>query len=105
MIFSWNRIRINDLADHRGIDGFLFYDTRQTRLSFISFSLSIKFRFVYYIGHMTRALKHILSNFRKQYIILDNPEREICSFTEFVPFCHKLYFISNYKDFNTPAQA
>lgn len=28
-----------------------------------------------------------------------------CSFTEFVPFCIKLYYFSNFKDFNSPAPA
>ena len=28
-----------------------------------------------------------------------------CSFTEFVPFCLELYYFSNFKDFNTAAQA
>ena len=38
-------------------------------------------------------------------IILDTKDCCTCSFTEFVPFCLKLYYFSNFKDFNTPAQA
>ena len=30
---------------------------------------------------------------------------EICSFTEFFPFCKKLYYFSNFKDFNKLTQA
>ncbi len=30
---------------------------------------------------------------------------DICSFTEFFPFCNKLYYFSNFKDFNKLTQA
>jgi hypothetical protein len=29
----------------------------------------------------------------------------ICSFTEFLPFCLRLFYFSNFKDFNTLPQA
>jgi hypothetical protein len=54
---------------------------------------------------MTVALKHIRFTLPKKHFVPGTTGHDISSFTEFVPFCHKLYFISNYKDFNTLAQA
>jgi len=45
-----------------------------------------------------------LSIFQK-HIVFDTKSSYICSFTEFLPFCLKLYYYSNFKDFNTLAQA
>lgn len=51
---------------------------------------------------------------KKKNIIMRNAERHIevdmtdsftCSFTEFYPFCLKLYYFSSLKDFNTIPQA
>jgi hypothetical protein len=38
-------------------------------------------------------------------LILDTRDSYVDSFTEFLPFCKELYFISNFKDFSTSAQA
>jgi len=54
---------------------------------------------------MTSISKHIVSTITRKYVVLDTRDFYTCSFTEFFPFCHKRYFISNYKDFNTFAQA
>ena len=51
-------------------------------------------------GIINRGLK-----IQKKYIVSDTEDCYICSFTEFAPFCLKLYYFSNFKDFNTPAQA
>lgn len=40
-----------------------------------------------------------------RYVILDMRDCYTCSFTEFYPFCPKLYYFSNFKDFNTIAPA
>ena len=36
-----------------------------------------------------------------RYVALDMRDAYTCSFTEFYPFCPKLYYFSNFKDFNT----
>jgi len=54
---------------------------------------------------MTSISKHIVSTITIKYLVLDTSDSYTCSFTEFLPFCYKRYFISNYKDFNTFAQA
>ncbi len=38
-------------------------------------------------------------------LMLDMRDCYTCSFTEFYPFCPELYYISNFKDFNTQAPA
>ena len=50
-------------------------------------------------------ITNILLSFPEKYIVLDMRNSYTCSFTEFFPFCIKLYYFSNFKDFNTPAQA
>ena len=40
-----------------------------------------------------------------EYLILDMSDCYTWSFPEFVPFCPHLYYFSNFKDFNTLAQA
>lgn len=40
-----------------------------------------------------------------EYTILDMSDCYTWSFPEFVPFCAQLYYFSNFKDFNTFAQA
>lgn len=40
-----------------------------------------------------------------RYVVLDMRDAFTCSFTEFYPFCPKLYYFSNFKDFNTNAPA
>jgi hypothetical protein len=52
-------------------------------------------------GNITNSL----SSFPKKYIVLDMRNSYTCSFTEFLPFCIKLYYFSNFKDFNTLPQA
>jgi len=37
----------------------------------------------------------------KQPVVVDMRDVYTCSFTEFYPFCSKLYYFSNYKDFST----
>ncbi len=44
-------------------------------------------------------------DFSKKHIVFDTSNSCICSFTEFLPFCLKLYYFSNFKDFKTLAQA
>lgn len=39
------------------------------------------------------------------FTLLDMSDCYTCSFTEFYPFCLKLYYFSNFKDFNTIALA
>ena len=34
-------------------------------------------------------------------VVVDMRDSYTCSFTEFFPFCIKLYYFSNFKDFNT----
>jgi hypothetical protein len=40
----------------------------------------------------------------KNPVVIDMSDFYTGSFTEFYPFCHKLYYFSNYKDFNTFVQ-
>lgn len=44
-------------------------------------------------------------NFLSKHVVLDMRNSFTCSFTEFFPFCNKLYYFSNFKDFNRFAQA
>ena len=48
---------------------------------------------------------NIIYSFPKKHIVLDMRDSYTCSFTEFYPFCIKLYYFSNFKDFNTLPQA
>jgi len=51
---------------------------------------------------------HILhSNLQRhdKFVLLDMSDCYTWSFPEFVPFCPQLYYFSNFKDFNTLAQA
>lgn len=54
---------------------------------------------------MTGNIRNRILKTKIKYIILDARDCCTCSFTEFVPFCIKLYYFSNFKDFNSPAQA
>ena len=36
-----------------------------------------------------------------QLVMVDMRDSYTCSFAEFLPFCNKLYYFSNFKDFNT----
>jgi len=49
---------------------------------------------------MNGARQHITQEFARR-CLRNVGNARICSFQEFAPFCHALYFISNYKDFNT----
>lgn len=55
--------------------------------------------------NMTGFSVNILSGVHKKHIVLDMTNSYTCSFTEFSPFCIKLYYFSNFKDFNTLPQA
>lgn len=52
-----------------------------------------------------RRNKNNLLNFPNKRVELDLSDDYTCSFTEFFPFCVKLYYFSNFKDFNTFPQA
>jgi len=54
---------------------------------------------------MTGIITHIHSDFHKKQSLLDMTNSYTCSFTEFSPFCIKLYYFSNFKDFSTLPQA
>ncbi len=54
---------------------------------------------------MTGIIKYIPINLHKKHVVLDMTDSYTCSFTEFFPFCIKLYYFSNFKDFNTLPQA
>lgn len=54
---------------------------------------------------MNNKYNHINNSGILRRIVLDMRERFTCSFTEFFPFCKKLYYFSNFKDFNTFSQA
>jgi len=41
----------------------------------------------------------------EKHLVLDMSDCYTWSFPEFVPFCPKLYYFSNFKDFNTLTQA
>jgi len=61
--------------------------------------------FIGIFGNMTGIITNINSDFHKKHIQLDMTNSYTCSFTEFLPFCSKLYYLSNFKDFNTLTQA
>lgn len=65
------------------------------------FSLTMPWKYIIYICPMTGLLPHISSKFQKKHLLLDMRDAFTCSFTEFLPFCEKLYYLSNFKDFNT----
>ncbi|MBS1602565.1 MAG: hypothetical protein JST42_07840 [Bacteroidetes bacterium] len=46
-----------------------------------------------------------LHNSSSRFLILDTRDSYVDSFTEFLPFCKELYFISNFKDFCSSALA
>jgi hypothetical protein len=54
---------------------------------------------------MTGIINHITQKRPFRHILLDMSDCFTWSFPEFVPFCPKLYYFSNFKDFNTSAQA
>lgn len=54
---------------------------------------------------MTGIRFHTISTTYSRYTVLDMSDCYTCSFTEFSPFCPKLYYFSNFKDFNTLAPA
>lgn len=49
--------------------------------------------------HITKMINSV------EYVILDTGDCYMGSFPEFVPFCPQLFYFSNFKDFNTFAQA
>jgi hypothetical protein len=54
---------------------------------------------------MAGSIKNRVSGIHKKHLVLDMTDSYTCSFTEFYPFCIKLYYFSNFKDFNTLSQA
>jgi len=54
---------------------------------------------------MTGFITNNRFSFPKRHLVLDMSDSYTCSFTEFFPFCIKLYYLSNFKDFNTFPQA
>lgn len=57
--------------------------------------------YIYFVtGHTTNIKKY-----SKKYMPLDMTDCYTWSFPEFLPFCLQLYYFSNFKDFNMPAQA
>jgi len=50
---------------------------------------------------MSGAIIHIILSHSVRYNVLDLMDSFTCSFTEFSPFCSKLYYLTTYKDFNT----
>ena len=54
---------------------------------------------------MTELKKYSAKNNSVKYLILDMSDVYTWSFPEFIPFCIRLYYFSNFKDFNRLAQA
>jgi hypothetical protein len=54
---------------------------------------------------MTGIFPHKKQGNHSTHTIMDMRDCYTCSFTEFYPFCPKLYYFSNFKDFNTLAPA
>lgn len=54
---------------------------------------------------MTRCINHIASSYPDTIVVWDLRDCFTESFPEFVPFCSKLYYFSNYKDFSTTTPA
>ena len=53
---------------------------------------------------MTGVVQKKVLSISEKHILLDTTDAYTCSFTEFFPFCSKLYYFSNFKDFSTLAQ-
>ncbi len=58
-----------------------------------------------YFCDMTGLEKNIVHFSPKAHVVLDLSDDFTCSFPEFIPFCHHLYFYSSIKVFNKLAQA
>jgi hypothetical protein len=69
------------------------------------FSLAKLPNFISIFGNMAGTIKNINFSLHKKHVVLDMTDSYTCSFTEFFPFCIKLYYFSNFKDFNTLPQA
>ena len=54
---------------------------------------------------MTGSNKYTSFNRPVTYVVRDMSDSYACSFKEFMPFCLRLYYFSNFKDFNTVTQA
>jgi len=54
---------------------------------------------------VTARHQHIITVLPEKHLIVDMSDCYTWSFPEFVPFCPHLYYFSNFKDFNTLAQA
>ena len=55
--------------------------------------------------NMKAGNNHIAKQRAVEYLVLDMSDCYTWSFPEFVPFCPQLYYFSNFKDFNSFAQA
>jgi len=53
---------------------------------------------------MTGFLQNNHFYFFQKHVVLDMSDSYTCSFTEFSPFCIRLYYFSNFKDFSTVPQ-
>jgi hypothetical protein len=54
---------------------------------------------------MAGVIQYNKKSSHARFVVLDTRDCYTCSFTEFFPFCLKLYYFSNFKDFNTLAPA
>lgn len=61
--------------------------------------------FIYSFENMVRVIQHKAFNISEVTIMCITKNSCACSFTEFLPFCRKLYCFSSFKDFNTIARA
>jgi len=70
----------------------------------VGLSLTLARIGLYYFCIMTSSTKNITPLLNTMVLQQDMLDIYTCSFTEFLPFCSKLYYFSNFKDFNTPNQ-
>jgi hypothetical protein len=54
---------------------------------------------------MTGITTYNVISYPDKHVVLDMRDSYTCSFTEFFPFCLKLYYFSSFKDFSTLTQA
>jgi hypothetical protein len=56
-------------------------------------------------GVMVKRIASSVKVLAVEHLVLDMSDCYTWSFPEFVPFCPDLFYFSNFKDFNTVAQA
>ncbi|MEI6948065.1 hypothetical protein V9K67_12780 [Paraflavisolibacter sp. H34] len=54
---------------------------------------------------MAGSTHHNAQTISPRYVVPDTRDCYTCSFTEFYPFCSKLYYFSSYKEFNGLSRA